>query len=56
MEVDSVRFYLMFNRPETTDSLFSVEDMKSAVNNILIGNVANFCKRVLTLMKKNGLV
>ena len=45
---DVWRFYLFYNRPEKSDSLFTWKDFKEKVNGELIGNLANLVNRTLT--------
>ena len=42
---DIWRFYLLYIRPETTDSTFSWEDFAAKVNNELLNNLGNFINR-----------
>jgi len=44
------RFYLLYNRPEKTDTSFSWEEFDKAVNAILVDNIANFIHRVLSFV------
>ena len=50
---DIIRYYLIINNPETTDSNFSWEDFQSKINNELIGTFGNFIYRVLTFTRRN---
>ncbi|PJA21204.1 MAG: methionine--tRNA ligase [Deltaproteobacteria bacterium CG_4_10_14_0_2_um_filter_43_8] len=50
---DSLRFYLTTIIPEQSDSEFSWEGFGSRVNGELVNNLANFCNRILSLVKKN---
>ncbi len=45
---DVWRFYLFFNRPETSDTLFAWKDFGEKVNSELIGNFSNLVNRTLT--------
>ncbi|MBC7098047.1 methionine--tRNA ligase [Candidatus Bipolaricaulota bacterium] len=44
------RFYLLYNRPEKTDTNFSWEEFDKAVNAVLVDNIANFIHRVLSFV------
>lgn len=44
------RFYLLYNRPEKTDTSFSWEEFDKAVNAVLVDNIANFIHRVLSFV------
>ena len=41
------RYYLLINRPEQGDSIFSWQDFQDKVNNDLLKNLGNFINRVL---------
>ncbi|MCF7928236.1 MAG: methionine--tRNA ligase [Spirochaetales bacterium] len=45
---DVWRFYMYYNRPETSDYLFTWDDFQEKVNGELIGNLANLVNRTLT--------
>ena len=47
------RFYLFYNRPERSDTVFTWLDFKEKVNSELIGNLANLVNRTLTFVSKN---
>eukprot|EP01117_Protostelium_nocturnum_P000850 TRINITY_DN1110_c0_g1_i1.p1 TRINITY_DN1110_c0_g1~~TRINITY_DN1110_c0_g1_i1.p1 ORF type:complete len:778 (-),score=218.32 TRINITY_DN1110_c0_g1_i1:81-2342(-) len=47
------RYYLLVNRPETSDSSFSWDDLADKVNNELLANVGNFVNRATTFVAKN---
>ncbi|KAI6657007.1 Methionine--tRNA ligase, cytoplasmic-like [Oopsacas minuta] len=50
---DIFRFYLLYVRPETQDTLFSWSDLMSKNNNELLNNLGNFVNRSLAFTKKN---
>lgn len=50
---DMWRFYMMFNRPETSDYMFTWEDFQESVNGQLINNLANLCNRSFSFIYKN---
>jgi len=45
------RYYLLSNRPETSDSAFSWEDFGAKNNNELLANLGNFVNRCLKFIK-----
>ncbi|MFW5843544.1 MAG: methionine--tRNA ligase [Spirochaetota bacterium] len=49
---DVWRFYIFYNRPETSDFTFTWDDFQEKVNGELIGNLANFVNRTLTFVSK----
>jgi methionyl-tRNA synthetase len=49
---DVWRFYLFYNRPEKSDSLFTWKDFQEKVNGELIGNLANLVNRTLTFLAR----
>ncbi len=50
---DIFRFYLLYIRPETQDSVFSWEDFMTKNNSELLNNLGNFINRVLMFIKNN---
>ncbi len=51
---EALRFYYAYHLNRSlVDADFNFEDMKSAVNTVLVGNLSNFCYRVLTFAEKN---
>ncbi len=44
------RFYLLYNRPETSDVNFSWEDFDRTINAVFVNNIANFVHRVLSFV------
>ena len=46
------RYYLLMNRPETSDSQFAWGDFIAKNNNELLANLGNFVNRVLTFISK----
>ena len=50
---DVWRFYIFYNRPETSDFTFTWDDFQEKVNGELIGNLANLVNRTLTFLYKN---
>lgn len=49
---DVYRYYLMMNRPETSDSEFNWEKFRDRLNNELVGNFGNLINRTLVFIKK----
>ncbi|GAB6090481.1 methionine--tRNA ligase [Spirochaeta dissipatitropha] len=50
---DIWRFYLYYNRPESSDYMFTWDDFLGKVNGELIGNFSNLVNRTLTFLYKN---
>ncbi len=48
-EPDAIRFYLIFNGPETGDVNFKWDDFRNRVNADLIGNLGNLWNRVFSM-------
>lgn len=49
---DVWRFYIFYNRPETSDTLFTWKDFQEKVNSELIGNLGNLVNRTLTFASR----
>ena len=49
---DVWRFYIFYNRPETSDYLFTWDDFREKVNGELIGNLSNLVNRTLTFVHR----
>ena len=49
---DVWRFYIFYNRPETSDFTFTWKDFQEKVNGELIGNFSNLVNRTLTFLMK----
>ncbi|MFQ3620038.1 MAG: methionine--tRNA ligase [Spirochaetales bacterium] len=49
---DVWRFYIYYNRPETSDYLFTWKDFQEKVNSELIGNLGNLVNRTLTFLHR----
>ena len=49
---DVWRFYMMYNRPESSDYLFTWKDFQETVNGELINNLSNLYNRTLTFITK----
>ncbi|MFW6216058.1 MAG: methionine--tRNA ligase [Alkalispirochaetaceae bacterium] len=49
---DVWRFYIFYNRPETSDFTFTWKDFQEKVNGELIGNFSNLVNRTLTFLIK----
>ncbi|MFH1306597.1 MAG: methionine--tRNA ligase [Candidatus Micrarchaeota archaeon] len=50
---DVWRYYLLSNRPESSDTTFSWEDFGKRANNELLANFGNLVNRVLVFLEKN---
>ncbi|WP_041395548.1 methionine--tRNA ligase [Parasphaerochaeta coccoides] len=50
--VDIWRFYMYYNRPETSDVTFTWKDFQEKVNGELIGNLSNLVNRTLSFIKR----
>lgn len=49
---DVWRFYIFYNRPETSDYVFTWKDFQEKTNKELIGNLANLVNRTLSFSKR----
>jgi len=49
---DIWRFYIYYNRPETSDYVFTWKDFQEKVNGELIGNLGNLVNRTLTFLTR----
>ncbi len=49
---DVWRFYIFYNRPETSDAVFTWDDFQEQTNGQLIGNLANLVNRTLTFVSR----
>ncbi|MFW5801406.1 MAG: methionine--tRNA ligase, partial [Spirochaeta sp.] len=49
---DVWRFYLYYNRPESSDYMFTWDDFQGKVNGELIGNFSNLVNRTMTFLYK----
>ena len=49
---DVWRFYIFYNRPETSDYMFTWKDFQEKVNSELIGNLGNLVNRTLTFVNR----
>jgi methionyl-tRNA synthetase len=52
IDADIWRFYIFYNRPEKSDSLFTWKDFGEKVNSELIGNMGNLINRTLTFVTR----
>ncbi|XP_011045621.1 PREDICTED: probable methionine--tRNA ligase [Populus euphratica] len=50
--VEVWRYYLLTNRPEVSDTLFTWSDLQAKSNNELLNNLGNFINRVLSFLAK----
>eukprot|EP00180_Rhodochaete_pulchella_P000116 Plantae.Rhodophyta-Rhodochaete_pulchella.ctg1074.p1 GENE.Plantae.Rhodophyta-Rhodochaete_pulchella.ctg1074~~Plantae.Rhodophyta-Rhodochaete_pulchella.ctg1074.p1 ORF type:complete len:754 (-),score=133.53 Plantae.Rhodophyta-Rhodochaete_pulchella.ctg1074:82-2343(-) len=51
--VEVWRYYLLVNRPETADAVFSWTDLQAKTNDELLANIGNLANRTLTFLKKS---
>jgi len=49
---DAWRFYIFYNRPETSDFQFTWKDFQEKINSQLIGNLANLVNRSLSFTQR----
>lgn len=52
-DAETLRYYLVANGPETSDSDFSWKEFQIKTNSELIGNFGNFVYRILSFINKN---
>ncbi|XP_065862785.1 probable methionine--tRNA ligase [Euphorbia lathyris] len=50
--VEVWRYYLLTNRPEVSDTLFTWSDLQAKLNSELLSNLGNFINRVLSFIAK----
>ncbi|ONL95093.1 Methionine--tRNA ligase cytoplasmic [Zea mays] len=48
------RYYLLMNRPEVSDTLFTWADLQAKLNSELLNNLGNFINRVLSFIAKEA--
>ncbi|KAL2469417.1 putative methionine--tRNA ligase [Abeliophyllum distichum] len=51
--VEVWRYYLLTNRPEVSDTLFTWADLQAKLNSELLSNLGNFINRVLSFVAKD---
>ncbi|KAJ8540416.1 hypothetical protein K7X08_030335 [Anisodus acutangulus] len=51
--VEVWRYYLLTNRPEVSDTLFTWADLQAKLNSELLSNLGNFINRVLSFIAKD---
>ncbi|KAL8542994.1 hypothetical protein ACS0TY_003761 [Phlomoides rotata] len=51
--VEVWRYYLLTNRPEVSDTLFTWSDLQAKLNSELLSNLGNFINRVLSFIAKD---
>jgi len=49
---DTFRYYLLINRPEKADTVFSWDDFQDKLNHELIGNIGNLVNRTIVFLNK----
>jgi methionyl-tRNA synthetase len=52
LPADSFRYYLLVNRPEKSDTVFSWDDFQDKLNHELIGNIGNLVNRTIVFLNK----
>ncbi|XP_021894266.1 methionine--tRNA ligase, cytoplasmic [Carica papaya] len=52
--VEVWRYYLLTNRPEVSDTLFTWADLQAKLNSELLNNLGNFINRVLSFIAKSS--
>nr|XP_016478698.1 PREDICTED: probable methionine--tRNA ligase [Nicotiana tabacum] len=52
--VEVWRYYLLTNRPEVSDTLFTWADLQAKLNSELLSNLGNFVNRVLSFIAKDS--
>ncbi|KAK9062551.1 hypothetical protein SSX86_019738 [Deinandra increscens subsp. villosa] len=52
--VEVWRYYLLTNRPEVSDTLFTWADLQAKLNSELLNNLGNFINRVLSFVAKDS--
>ncbi|XP_009619836.1 probable methionine--tRNA ligase [Nicotiana tomentosiformis] len=52
--VEVWRYYLLTNRPEASDTLFTWADLQAKLNSELLSNLGNFVNRVLSFIAKDS--
>lgn len=52
LKSDIYRYYLMINRPETADTVFSWTELGAKINNELAANLGNFVNRTLSFIDR----
>lgn len=53
LPADLWRFYLLYNRPETADSIFEWKKFHKEINTHLVGNLGNLVNRITVFLYKN---
>ncbi|MBN2458940.1 methionine--tRNA ligase [Candidatus Woesearchaeota archaeon] len=52
LPADAFRYYLLVNRPERADTVFSWDDFQDKLNHELIGNLGNLVNRTIVFLNK----
>jgi len=50
ISADAYRYYLMVNRPEQSDTIFTWDDFQQKINNELVANIGNLVNRNITFI------
>lgn len=49
---EAFRYYIMINRPESADTMFTWEDFAKKINNELVANIGNLVNRTIVFINK----
>ncbi|MBI5391219.1 methionine--tRNA ligase [Candidatus Woesearchaeota archaeon] len=49
---DAFRYYILINRPENSDTVFSWQDFQSKINNELVANLGNLVNRTTVFLER----
>jgi len=52
IKADAFRYYILINRPETADTVFTWDDFQSKINNELVANLGNLVNRTVVFINK----
>ncbi len=52
INADSFRYYILINRPEQADSIFTWDDFQQKINNELVANIGNLVNRTIVFVNK----
>jgi methionyl-tRNA synthetase len=52
INADSFRYYILINRPETSDAIFTWDDFQQKINNELVSNIGNLVNRTIVFVNK----
>jgi methionyl-tRNA synthetase len=52
INADAFRYYILINRPETSDTIFTWDDFQQKINNELVANIGNLVNRTIVFVNK----